>query len=130
MDGSRNAADLRVDLDGRTVGDQSPDLLVRNGDTALGPIVETMIGAERTLAVGEAVNHDVAARTDAQSPRTITVGIARVRNSQRAMEGAFRISTANGVDSFGRFSVALALAWVRQECGPRQPGRSVSPPRF
>jgi len=62
----RSAA-LRLDLDGRAVGDCPPDLFdlcVGNGDAAVGPIEFSVRGPKARKGRRQSVNHDVSARLD------------------------------------------------------------------
>jgi len=58
-------------------------------------------------AVGKAVNHDVAARIDAEFPGTGALRVSRIGNVQREVVGTFRIPAIDDVVALGSLAVAL-----------------------
>src|SRR5882672_9988833 len=75
-----------ANFDGSADGDQGPDLvdlLVSDGDAAESPVVEAVSGADQALAVGQAVDHDVAARGDTEAGSALAVVGIGVRDVER-----------------------------------------------
>ena len=94
---------MNVDL--RAVAYHCVDILhlsVADRDAAPGPI-----GAVAVLLAGAAMDEDVAAGIDVERPGAGDVGLVRVVDSQRQMEGAFGVSPVDDVRPFGRPAVAL-----------------------
>src|SRR5262249_13485884 len=103
---------LWANLDCRAVGCYPPEFLdffVGNCDATGGPIVPAMKRANPAASVSNPVDHDVRTGRNAACSRTLVIFIRWIRNVQREMEAALRISTINLVDPFRRFHVAFFL---------------------
>src|SRR2546430_9131015 len=85
------------------------DLFVGNCDATGGPIFPAMKRANPAASILNSVNHDVRTGRNAMYSRTLVVFIRRIRNVQREMETALRISAIDLVDPFRRFHVAFFL---------------------
>src|SRR5258708_26317220 len=75
---------LRVDFNLRAVANQAPDLFdfcVSDCDATLRPIGQPMRLANVPLTIRETVDHDIAARSNAQPSRLGAIGRVRVRHS-------------------------------------------------
>jgi hypothetical protein len=100
----------RAYLDLRAIRNEPPDLihlLVGDGNAALGPILQAMRASQTSVAVGQAVDHDVASGRRARLPRPGAIVGIRARNVKRAVELAVLVSAVDQVDSFRSFMVAL-----------------------
>src|SRR5215208_1840919 len=103
---------LWMDFDCRAVRRNPPeffDLLVGNCYATGGPIGPAMKGANPAASILNSVNHDVKTSRDSACSRTAVVFIRWIRNVQRQMETALRISAIDLVDPFWRFHVAFFL---------------------
>src|SRR5207249_11981466 len=101
-----------TNLDCRAVRCNSPeflDLFVGNCDATGGPIVPAMKRANPATSISNSVDHDVRTSRDSVCSRTLVVLIRWIRNVQREMKTAFRISAVDLVDPFRRFHVAFFL---------------------
>src|SRR5262249_3618508 len=101
---------LWANLDCRAVGCYPPEFLdffVGNCDATGGPIVPAMKRANPAASVSNSVDHDVRTGRSATCSCTLVIFIRRIRNVQREMEAALRISTINLVGSLPAFSCRL-----------------------
>src|SRR6185437_5211958 len=80
-------------------------------DAAEGPVDGAVRRADKAAAVGQAVNHDVAARADAQLGCTLAVGGVGIRDVQSLVVGRVRVAAVDDVAAFGSAAVALTLLW-------------------
>src|SRR6185437_10098189 len=87
------------------------DLRIGDGDAAEGPVDGAVRRADKAAAVGQAVNHDVAARADAQLGCTLAVGGVGIRDVQSLVVGRVRVAAVDDVAAFGSAAVALTLLW-------------------
>ncbi len=100
------------DFDGSAGGDEGPyliDFLISDGDAAEGPVVNTVGGADEALAVGEAMDHDVAARGDAEAGGALAVIGVGVGDVKRLVVVACGVAVVDDVMAFGGAGVALSL---------------------
>ena len=108
---------LGLNLDRRAVLHQIPDFFdldIGNRDAAVGPIPGAMGCTNKSLAVGQAVDEDVSSRRDAQFAGAFAVGCVRIRDVQRAMKLAVRISAVNYVDALRCFVITLLDFWANR----------------
>src|ERR1041385_422988 len=95
------------DLDRRTGRHRAPDLVdfaVRHRDAAGGPVAEPLRAAEKSEAVREAVDHDVAPGRGAGA-----VERTRIGDVQSLVEAAGGVLCVDRVEALGGFVVAFAL---------------------
>src|SRR5579864_150885 len=93
-----------------THGHEFPDLLdlsIADGDASIRPIGLSMAGTQRRVLRHEAMNHDVAAGSNAQLARALPVNRVGVGNSQGEMKLTVRILAADDVITLRRFVVAV-----------------------
>src|SRR5205814_9749346 len=101
---------LRSDLNRRPVRNQVPDfvhLSVRHRDTPISPVHGPMGSAQCSEAVWQAVNHDIAARRPSTLRGSLSVFWVRIRNMNRFIEAARRISPVEHLAAFGSFVITL-----------------------
>ncbi len=110
-----------VDFDSGAVADQSPnlfDLSVSDCDAALRPIALQMRFADVPLTIRETVDHDIAARSNAQPFRLGAIRGVRVRHSQSSVKSAGCVASTDAVDALRSLPVALfslGTNWVSSE---------------
>src|SRR5262249_58635421 len=85
------------------------DLFVSDRDAAGGPIFPAMKRADPAAPVLNSVDHDVKTSRNAVCNRTLLVFLRWIRNVQREMETALRISTIDLVEPFRSLHVAFFL---------------------
>ena len=93
---------LWSDLNRRPVGDPPRDflhLLVGHGDTALGPVDRRVRSADPGKTIFDAMDHDVAARRNAQFLGAFFVSFVGVGNAQRDVVVALPVLGLNGIVS-------------------------------
>src|SRR5262245_38747024 len=100
----------RAYLDRRSVIDELPDLvhlIVRHGNTAIGPVEGAMRLCHPALAVGKPVDHHPVAGRHACAAREREVVLVRVGDVQRAVEDAVLQPPIDHVPTLGRAAVAV-----------------------
>ena len=110
-----------MDFNFGSVRNQAPDLLnfgVRDRDAAFGPIGQNMRFANIRLAIGEAVDHDIAARIDATPSRRGAIRRVRIGDPQGSVKCTRGI--ASTMVYHPAYSRRLAESW-------RQPGSCPEP---
>ena len=109
---------LWANLDGRAIRRHSEeffDLFVGKRDATDSPICPTMKGTDPPESVSNSVNHDIETGRDAPFCDACLIIIRRIRNVQREVKTALRISAIDLVDSFRCFHVPFCLLrahWV------------------
>jgi hypothetical protein len=102
----------RRDEDRGAVGNDAcdlSDLRVRDRDATAGPVNQPMKATEETETVGEAVDHDEAARRHPASSSLTTVLGRRVGNVQCKVKGTPRVAVVDEVGAFRSAPIALTL---------------------
>src|SRR5579872_4899580 len=95
---------LRANLDHDTIGNEAPDLLdllVGDRNAAPGPVGLQVGFPDRTLAVRQTVDQDVATGLDAQTAGVLAVGRVRVGDVEGAVELALRVPSVDAVEPLG-----------------------------
>lgn len=109
---------LWADLYWRAHGHEVPylvDLVVSDGYAAEGPVDGAVGGTDPAAAIGQAVNHDIAAGRDAKRDGPLAIVGIGIGNVQRLVIRRMGLAAVDDVMAFGR--AAVAPAFLARESG-------------
>lgn len=94
------------------VGHEFPDFVhffIRHCDTPVGPVPCSVSRAHPSVAVWQAMNHDVATGRDSASRRSLFVLLIRIGNVNRLVELALRVAVVEDVTTLRSLVISLPL---------------------